>query len=126
MRVNSGIEVRGLNVDSLDSKNSNEFVQDTEVDQIGVNGLVRVNADSAFNSDSPKVATANCPAGKVLVGTGYRVLEGQEGTFPNERANVVVDAVDPGPTSVLVVATEDEALVTSWGLTAKAICATAP
>ena len=48
------------------------------------------------------------------MGTGYRVVEGQEGTFPNERANVVVDVVDPGPTSVLVVATEDEALVTSW------------
>ena len=54
-----------LSADKLDGKSA---------DEIGVNGLEPVFTDSAFNSTDFKQVTASCPAGKVVVGTGYDIL----------------------------------------------------
>ncbi len=126
MTVNSTTEVQGLNVDSLDGRNSNEFVLDTEADQIGVNGLERVLTGTTFNSESSKSVVANCSAGKVVVGTGFEVSGGAEGPSPNTEANVVVDEVRPNETNVVVVAIEEEPTALTWAVSATAICATAP
>lgn len=86
-----------------------------------VPGLVRVSAVSAFDSVSPKFATATCPAGKVLLGAGYQ-LNGATG-------EVLVDDLRPNgspiaaPTSVVVGAYEEDAFAGSWSVTAFAICA---
>jgi len=117
MKVDSGTKVANLNSDLLDGKGA---------DQIGVNGLEQVTATSATNSSSGKSAVANCPPGKVLVGTGYNTNNGKSGVFPNEETDIVIDAVFPSPTNVSVVALEEEPTSVNWSVTARAICATAP
>lgn len=69
MGVNSSTEVQGMNVDEVDGKSASEFLG-YGADEIGVNGLERVDDSSDSNSSSTKRATAECPAGKVVVGTG--------------------------------------------------------
>lgn len=94
--------------------------------QIGVNGLERVSNSSAFNSDSPKSVTATCPAGKILVGTGFDMNGGKSGASPNVQTDVVMDQVFAGANTVIVQAYEDVAIGTSWSVRATAICALAP
>jgi hypothetical protein len=117
MRVNSGTAVDNLNADQVDGKDAN---------QIGVNGLQRVEVESPTNSSSPKQITASCPQGKVLVGTGFDVFGGKSGTS-NEFTHVIMDFVIPGNASVTVAAYEDGALPSdaTWRVKAIAICATA-
>jgi hypothetical protein len=55
MDVDSGTKVANLNADEVDGEGANE---------IGVNGWERVEAISAFDSESPKSATARCLSGK--------------------------------------------------------------
>jgi hypothetical protein len=109
MRVNSGAAVDGQ-----------------DVNQIGVNGLQRVEVESPTNSSSPKQITASCPEGKILVGTGFDVFGGKSGTS-NEFTHVIMDFVIPGNASVTVAAYEDGALPSdaTWRVKAIAICATA-
>ena len=117
MKVDSQAKVANLNADKLDNKDSTE---------IGVNGLQRVTANSAFNSDSPKVAEARCSSGKVVVGTGFDISGGRSGDFPAQRANVVLDRVVAiNNNSVLVEALEEEPVDFDWSVQALAICATA-
>ena len=116
MRVNSSTQVAGLNVDQVDGQ---------DVAQIGVNGIQRVEAASAENSVSSKQATASCPAGKVLVGTGFDIFGGKSGTSPDQQTDVMMDFVIPGSTSVTAAAYEDEATSANWSVRAIAICATA-
>jgi hypothetical protein len=81
-------------------------------------GLVRVFATSASNSTSNTTATASCPAGTVLTGTGAETLSsgGQaavESIEPNQFINgVTARASEIHPTSL------------NWTVTAFAICAT--
>jgi hypothetical protein len=138
MRVNSTTEVQGLNADSLDGKNSSDFlgrfqtasnaaaVDNKSADEIGVNGRQAVSTESATNSDSSKFVTAECPAGKVVVGTGYDVLGAKSGTFPNLQTDIVVDELRAGFSSVSVQAYEETSTGASWSVTATAICAAAP
>ena len=117
MRVNSGTAVDNLNADQVDGQ---------DVNQIGVNGLQRVEVESPTNSSSPKQITASCPEGKVLVGTGFDVFGGKSGSS-NEFTHVIMDFAIPGNASVTVAAYEDGALpsAATWRVKAIAICATA-
>jgi hypothetical protein len=117
LAVNSDTRVANLNADQLDGKSATG---------IGVNGLERVEAESASNSNSPKQVTASCPAGKVLVGTGFDIFGAKSGDSPNAQTNVVMDFVIPGSTSVTVAAYEESLTGADWSVTATAICATAP
>jgi hypothetical protein len=118
--ANAG-KATNLNADKVDGKSAGE---------IGVNGLERVSSTSALNSDSPKNTTAKCPAGKVVVGTGFDTTNGDRGLPPNIESDVVIDQVSPfptfDPTSVFVAAIEEEPTSAIWSVTAFAICATAP
>jgi hypothetical protein len=116
MRVNSSTQVAGLNADRVDGQ---------DVAQIGVNGLQRVEEQSAENSVSSKQATASCPPGKVLVGTGFDIFGAKSGTSPNQETDVMMDFVIPGSTSVTAAAYEDEPTSANWFVQAIAICATA-
>jgi hypothetical protein len=138
MEVNSSTEVQGMNVDEVDGKSASEFlgygetafdaraVDGKSADEIGVNGLERVDDASDSNSSSPKRTTAECPAGKVVVGTGYDIFNGKSGSNPNEETNVVVDSLTPLDTSVFAVAHEEEPFSGDWSVVVFAICATAP
>jgi hypothetical protein len=118
MKVDSDAKVVNLNVDEVDGKS---------VGEIGMSGLERVSADSATNaSDSPKFATAHCPAGKVVVGTGYYISGGTNGSLPNGQTHVVVNTLLPSSTFVAVEAYEEEPTSLSWHVTAYAMCVTAP
>ena len=116
MRVNSSTQVAGLNADRVDGQ---------DVAQIGVNGVQRVEAESAENSVSSKQATASCPSGKALVGTGFDIFGAKSGTSPNQETDVMMDFVIPGSTSVTAAAYEDEPTSANWSVKAIAICATA-
>jgi hypothetical protein len=116
LAVSSSETVTNLNADKVDGK---------DVAAIGVNGLQRVEAESAENSVSSKQVTASCPLGKVLVGTGFDVFGGKSGTSPNQETDVMMDFVIPGSTSVTAAAYEDEATSANWSVKAIAICATA-
>ncbi|MEU7907887.1 hypothetical protein [Actinoplanes sp. NPDC049118] len=84
-------------------------------------GLQRVLANSAFNSNHSKSATAQCPAGKQLTGTGYSI-NGSAG-------EIVIERVQPNngpsaaPTAVSVHATESDPVAASWSVQAFAVCA---
>jgi hypothetical protein len=116
LAVNSSETVTKLSADKIDGK---------DVTQIGVNGLQRVEAESLENSISSKQATATCPSGKVLVGTGFDIFGGKSGTSPDQQTDVMMDFVIPGSTSVTAAAYEDEATSANWSVKAIAICATA-
>jgi hypothetical protein len=117
MTVNSDAQVANLNADKVDGKGSGE---------IGINGLERVSATSNTNSFSHKLATATCPTGKVLVGTGYFASGGKRGAFPNQQTDVAITQMFPSSTSVTLDAFEEEPTNANWSVTAIAICATAP
>jgi hypothetical protein len=117
MKVNSGTQVANLNADKVDGKSASE---------IGVNGLEQVSSSSASNSNSGKLATAICPTGKVVVGTGYNISGGKSGLSPNEVTDVVITEITPFSRFVDVVAFEEEPTSANWFVTATAICATAP
>lgn len=118
LKVNSDARVVNLNADEVDGRS---------VGEIGMNGLERVSAVSAVtNSDSPKFATAHCPAGKVVVGTGYNIFGGQSGSLPNGQANLVIGTLLPSSTFVAVEAYEEEPTNASWHVTAYAMCVNAP
>ncbi len=123
MAVNSRARVMNLNADRLDGRSASE---------IGVNGLERVATTSAYNSESPKQAHADCPTGKVLVGSGYDMSGGKTGNFPNAQSNLVMDFVLPAlntdgiPTGVLVEVYENEPTSDNWNVTVYAVCATGP
>ena len=102
-----------LSADKLDGKSA---------DEIGVNGLEEVTTDSAFNSIDFKQPTASCPAGKVLVGTGYDIYDDQQAI--QSEANFGVIAVFPGIDQVSVRAVEQEPTNANWGMTVNATCAT--
>ncbi len=118
MKVNSDAQVANLNADKLDGKSANE---------IGVNGLTYTEATSAYESNSPKLAIAECPAGTKAIGSGYFITGGTNNVAPYEEANVVVDDVHPYSDGryVKVTAIEEEPISGSWGVTAIATCATA-
>ncbi|WP_327030608.1 hypothetical protein OG989_12665 [Micromonospora sp. NBC_01740] len=86
-----------------------------------VAGLVRVLATTASDSNDFRSVTAACPAGKVLIGTGYE-LNGVmgEGVVDDFRPNGGPAAA---PTSVFVGAYEADAFAGNWSATAYAICA---
>ena len=115
LSVNSSSKVTNLNSDSIDGK---------DVTQIGVNGLQRIEVESAENSISSKQATATCPSGKVLVGTGFDIFGGKSGTSPDQQTDVMMDFVIPGNTSVTAAAYEDEPTSANWSVKAIAVCAT--
>lgn len=95
--------------------------------QSGVNSIERVRRNSANNSDSPKTAVADCPAGKVAVGTdGLIVGGGVSGVSPDAETDVVIDWISPDSTDVKVVAYEEEPTDAGWSVQAVATCATAP
>ena len=94
----------------------------------GISGLQRVAAESAFNSDSSKIVTATCPAGKRAIGSGAEVNGGLSGDLPNTLTDVVIGAVVPTaetvvPGRVLAAAVEEEPTADAWSVTAFAICA---
>lgn len=80
-------------------------------------GLLRVRTSSAYNSTDGKSATAACPAGKKLTGTG--------GELTGALGEVVMDDVRPNSTLTAVTVTGFEAdpYAGNWSVAAYAICA---
>ena len=117
LKVNSQVRVAKLNADMVDGKHASA---------IGVNGLEQVTQSSTSNSNSAKLVAANCPPGKILVGSGYDIVGGKSGGWPNEVSKVVIDEIRPSSTDVLVHAYEEEPIGDNWWVQATAICATAP
>jgi hypothetical protein len=83
-------------------------------------GLEWVKATSATDSYFEKTATAQCPAGKKLVGTGGNLVGGQGEVHMDFRPN---GSVITAPTNVLVRGREAQSYAASWSVTAHAICA---
>jgi hypothetical protein len=72
MKVNSSVEVHGLNVDSLDGKNSSDFLPSRTYEKDGA--LVTLGANETG------FATADCDAGDVALSGGYVVGFGASST----------------------------------------------
>ena len=115
MKVDSQVKVTNLNADEIDGKSA---------DEIGVNGLEQVFTDSVFNSDGFKRVTASCPAGKVVVGTGYQIADDRQSI--QEATDFGVIAVIPDTDVVEVIAAEQAPTSANWIVDAYAVCATAP
>jgi hypothetical protein len=98
-------------------------VDGLNADEIRVNGRSRVFVESDSNSVSPKSATAYCPSGKVVVGTGYYIVGGTVGNGGNQETNVVANAVVPELTNVEVIAYEENPTNADWSVYAYAVCA---
>jgi hypothetical protein len=81
-----------------------------------VPGLVRISATSVNDNSDPKVATAHCPAGTVLLSAGYQ-MNGAMGEA------VVDDLPLTNAASVTVTAYAEDPIPGNWNLTAYAICA---
>ncbi len=71
-KVNSATEVQGLNVDSLDSKNSSDFILDTQANQFLPNDTYVVTRTvTGPGGGTNRVASADCdPGDKMLSGGG--------------------------------------------------------
>ena len=82
-------------------------------------GLVRVFTTSASNSTNSKTATASCPAGTVLTGTGAETL--------SSGGQAAVESIEPNAfiNGVTARGTEIRPTSLNWTVTAFAICATA-
>jgi hypothetical protein len=78
-------------------------------------GRVLVTAVSAFNSVSPKVAFATCPAGRRAIGGGGEIFNG--------GGDVVMDLFRPGFSTVFARGDEHSVVTSSWSVRAWAICA---
>ncbi|HUC06741.1 MAG TPA: hypothetical protein VMR96_01515, partial [Solirubrobacterales bacterium] len=94
----------------------------------GLSDLERVYQTGPDNSESPKLITATCAAGKTAISAGYDISGGKEGATPGGLANVIADVVEPSapsslPGSVLVEAWEEDATAITWNVSAIAICA---
>ncbi|HVF79368.1 MAG TPA: collagen-like protein [Solirubrobacteraceae bacterium] len=93
----------------------------------GLSGLQRVMSPLplAGNSDSPRTATVECPAGRKVVGTAFDIVDGATGVAPNATSLIAVESVavaaDLG--SVTVTALEESATADDWGVRATALCA---
>jgi hypothetical protein len=96
-------------------------VDGLNADEIGVNGWLREEEESASNSVSPKTVTAHCPSGKVVVGTGYDIVGGKNDA--GKETDVVVDEVSPSNTNVEVTAIEEIRTGADWSVYAFAVCA---
>ena len=114
LAVNSDAKVDKLNADKLDGKNAS---------QIGVNGYERIRDQSAFDSTAHKVAIADCPAGKRIIGGGAQI-------FPSlldssrDSAPIVIRGSYPGTGEYWVaIADEISGYGYSWWVSATAICA---
>ena len=131
--------------DELDGRDSSTFAAGTggkaddadrldgkDRTELGVNGLQQAISTSVIDSTSPKTTTASCPGGKVVVGTGFDIIGGRSGAFPNEQSDVVVDNAQPLtpvatlPTQVFVLAYEETPTDANWSVRAIAICAQRP
>ena len=82
MSVNSTTEVQGLNVDSLDSRNSSEFLQEsTDRDDFLPNDTYVKEASKLGPGSSGTVfASVDCDAGDKLLGGGGRAASPNEDT----------------------------------------------
>ena len=126
LRVEPGKEPTNVNADAGKATNLDaDEVDGKGADQIGVNGLERVSETSDNNSASGKFAFAECPEGKVVVGTGYALNGFAIGTGPDLQTSVVMDEVRSTTDSqVLASAVEEEPFAGNWSVQAQAICAT--
>jgi hypothetical protein len=79
---------------------------------------------SGFNSESPKQATAQCPSGKRVIGTGA-TLEGNAGEL---SGRVALQEIVPISTSEArsVAAENSPGTSVKWAIVAVAFCAAAP
>ena len=81
MSVNSTTEVQGLNVDSLDSRNSSEFLQEsTDRDDFLPNDTYVNEARSWSGPSGTVFASVDCDTGDKLLGGGGRAASPNEDT----------------------------------------------
>jgi hypothetical protein len=84
----------------------------------GLSGLEIVSATTAQDSSTPKVVLLNCPAGKRVVGAGYRLT----GT-PAANGNVeLTESFASTLTQWTARAVESTATGSAWMLSAQAFC----
>lgn len=120
----TGADVSNANGGSLTGLD----IRESTLSGVGVSGVEYVEMSSSSNSNSPKSATATCPAGKVVVGAGGATSGAQEGTFPNIESNVAITGIIPSASGDFVIAEASEVDPTTadWVLLAEAVCAKAP
>lgn len=118
MQVNSSAKVALLNADSLDGKDSTQFLSGYNV----------VTVSSDFNSDALKIESAFCPSGQQVLGGGAFVSTSDTGDSQSGSLNVALTSSSPntvGPPARAWVATADEMVDTNtnWRLVVYAMCA---
>ncbi|NTU80248.1 MAG: collagen-like protein [Chloroflexales bacterium] len=91
----------------------------------GISGLVRVRAESSFNSTDTKAVAAICPAGKRLISGGAEIFSGPAdgGGVRFSPAALTVSAPEPGQEAWTAIANEVVPDSGNWLLTVYAICA---
>ena len=93
----------------------------------GLSGLERVTSQSANNSVSEKVISADCPEGKSAIGAGFDLSGGKSGTPPNHYSGVVADSLTILPDSASIEAFESGSGTSgSWRVSLTVTCATVP
>lgn len=85
----------------------------------GLSGLETLTVATAQDSSSPKVALVNCPAGKRVLAGAYRIT----GTAVTNGDVAVTETYPSSASQWTVRAIEQNAVGTSWMLTAQAFCA---
>jgi hypothetical protein len=59
----------------------------------GLSGLERIVGNTANDSDSGKSLVVACPAGKMVVGTGFDIVGAVAGVSPNQTKEATVDRI---------------------------------
>lgn len=113
----NGVDSAAIVNNAVTGTDVNEATLDLDLDYVA--------ASSVDDSTSPKSATATCPEGKRVIGTGWGVTGGPTGVAPNIGKQVFADEVLPSTDLKSVTATAYEAPTASgnWHVRAIAICA---
>jgi hypothetical protein len=83
----------------------------------------RVEGSSELDSTSSKDALAECPPGKLALGSGAEINGGQGPAFPNTQTQVAIREIVPFSRGASVLATEVGGGTSSdWSVTAYAVC----
>jgi len=111
----------------LDNSLTGTDIIESSLSGVKVSGLITTHRVSAYDSTSPKDASASCPAGTKVVGSGYYISGGKSGGYPDSTSAITVDQISNlnGGSGVYVAAEESQATSLDWSVQAEAVCANA-